>query len=114
MREMFRKPALCGHRRTALLSRRLWQPFGQFNAAAETHLRILWIDAAVHLLLGYYCEFTGTGLGAHGILIRIDRQKWGALWRQIFLLLQSAGGESPAWYSPQLPARNAENSQRLY
>ena len=51
-----REPALHRDRRAAFLSRRLRQPSGECAAAAEAHVRVLWIVAAVHLLLGDHRE----------------------------------------------------------
>ena len=50
--EAVREPALHRHRRAALLSRRLRQPPGQRAAPAAADLRVLRLNAAVHLLLG--------------------------------------------------------------
>ena len=89
-----REPALHRHRRAALLSRRLRQPPGQRAAAAEAHLRVLRLVAAVHLLLGHHRQSQGAGRGAH----RTRRSSWwrdnGApVGREVLRLLQSAGGE---------------------
>ena len=51
-----REPAVLRHRRTALLSRRLWQPPRQPPSPLEADLRVLRIEAAVHLLFGDHRE----------------------------------------------------------
>ena len=60
-----RESALRGDRRAALLSRRLRQPSGESAAPAETRVRVLWIVAAIHLLLGDHRQSQGAGRGAY-------------------------------------------------
>ena len=62
---LLREPALHRHRRAALLSRRLRQPPGQPAAAAAAHLRVLRLEAAVHLLLGHHRQSARAGRSAH-------------------------------------------------
>ena len=58
--KLFREPALHRDRRAALLSRRLRQPSGEHAAAAAADLRVLWIEAAIHLLLGHHRQSAGS------------------------------------------------------
>ena len=69
---VFREPAVHRHRRAALLSRRLRQPSGESAAAAAAHLRVLRLEAAVHLLLGHHRQSARTGGGAD----RRRRSSW--------------------------------------
>ena len=112
--EMFREPALRRDRRAALLSRRVRQPSGERAAPAAAHLRILRIEAAVHLLLGDHRESEGTGRGADGIAVRAGGPQRRAERREILRVLQSAGGEPAARHPAQLFARDAAHRDGVH
>ena len=71
--KLLRKSALHRDRRAALLSRRLRQPSGESAAPPEAHLRVLRLEAAVHLLLGDHRESARTGRGADRGAVRTGR-----------------------------------------
>ena len=71
--QLLRESALHRDRRAALLPRRLRQPSGQPAAPAAAHLRVLRLEAAVHLLLGHHRQSARTGRGA-------DRRRRSSWW----------------------------------
>ncbi len=103
---LFREFALRRAGRTAHLSRRVRQPPGQRVAAAAAHRALLRLESAIHLLVGDDCESRRTGIAAGGNRFRCDRGKWRARGREIFRLLQSAGGEPFSRNTPQLHQRS--------
>src|SRR5579872_1122149 len=99
---MFREFALRGDRRAAFLSRRVRQPSGEPASQATPHLRILWIEAAVHLLFRNHRESQATRRDVDRVAVRTGGSQRRAERREIFRVLQSAGREPAAWNPAQL------------
>ncbi len=105
-----REPALLHHRRAALLPRSLRQPRGQRHPPPEAHLRVLRLEAAVHLLLRHHRQSARAGRSADGRAVRAGRAQRRAFGREVLHLLQPALREPRSSASAAATCRNRSAS----